>query len=201
MEAGLASIMGTGWASGVNLYGTVLLLGIFGRLDLAPVPELLTQWPVIGVAAMLYLVEMVADKIPYVDNTWDVIHTAIRPIGAAVLGGVLAGEADISTLLGATTSGGIALASHGTKASARVAVNTSPEPVSNVAVSLFEDGLVAFMVWLAIEQPIIAGILAIVLVIVGIALVIALWRLVRHGIRKLRQRRTDTPTVRPAGTR
>lgn len=198
MEAGLAAIMGTGWASGVNLYGTVLLLGIFGRLDVAPIPEVLTSWPVIVVAGILYLIEMVADKIPWLDSGWDVIHTAIRPIGAAVLGVILAGEADISPLISATTTGGIAFASHATKASTRVAINASPEPVSNVVVSLFEDGLVAVMMWLVVEQPIIAGVLAVVLLIAGATLVFFLWRLVRKGYRRLRTGRQDPPSmVRP----
>lgn len=205
MEAGFAAIMGTGWASGINLYGTVLLLGIFGRLDLAPVPDVLTSWPVIAIAGVLYMVEMVADKIPWLDSGWDVVHTAIRPIGAAVLGALLAGEADLSPLLSATTGGGIALASHATKASTRVAINASPEPVSNVAVSLFEDGLVAAMMWLVVEQPLVAGILAVVLLVAGGTVVFFAWRLVRSGYRRLRGRRrggtqdaTAQPSVRPA---
>ncbi len=202
MDAGFAAIVGTGWASGVNLYGTVLLLGIFGRMDLAPVPEVLMSWPVIIVAATLYVIEMVADKIPWLDSGWDVIHTAIRPIGAAVLGALLAGEADISTLLSAGTSGGMAFASHATKASARVAINASPEPVSNVVVSLFEDGLVAVMMWLVVEQPVLAAILAVVFLIAGATLVFFLWRLVRAGYERLRQRGRPPPdapaTVRPA---
>lgn len=206
MEAGFAAVMGTGWAAGVNLYGTVLLLGIFGRLELAPVPEVLTSWPVIAVAGVLYMVEMVADKIPWLDSAWDVLHTAIRPIGAAVLGALLAGEADISPLLSATTGGGIALASHATKASTRVAINASPEPVSNIAVSLFEDGLVAAMMWLVVEQPLVAGILAVVLLVAGATVVFFVWRLVRTGFRRLRGRRgrgtqeeaTAAPAVRPA---
>lgn len=201
MGAGLAAVMGTGWASGVNLYGTVLLLGVFGRLELAPVPDALTATPVIVVAAIAYLIELVADKVPYLDNIWDVVHTAVRPLGAAVVGALLAGDADISGVLGATTSGGIALASHATKASARVAVNTSPEPVSNIAVSVFEDGLVAGMVWLVVEQPVIAGILAVVLLVAGAGLMVMLWRLIRTGITKLRNRRNDPPpSVRPAAS-
>jgi len=203
VEAGFAAVMGTGWASGINLYGTVLLLGIFGRLDLSPVPEALTAWPVIAVAGVLYMVEMVADKIPWLDSGWDVIHTAIRPIGAAVLGALLAGEADISPLLSATTGGGIALASHATKASTRVAINASPEPVSNIAVSLFEDGLVAAMMWLVVEYPLVAGIMAVVLLIAGGVLVFFVWRFVRSGFRRLRGGRpgrdgVPPPSVRPA---
>ena len=203
MEAGFAAVMGTGWASGINLYGTVLLLGVFGRLDLAPVPEVLTAWPVIAVAGVLYLVEAVADKVPWLDSGWDVVHTAIRPIGAAVLGALLAGEADISPLLSATTGGGIALASHATKASTRVAINASPEPVSNIAVSLFEDGLVAGMVWLVVEYPVAAGVMAVVLLVAGAALVFFVWRLVRSGFRRLRDGRSGRegvppPSVRPA---
>lgn len=202
MDAGFAAIVGTGWASGINIYGTVLLLGIFGRMDLAPVPDVLMSWPVIIIATTLYLIEMVADKIPWLDSGWDVIHTAIRPIGAAVLGAVLAGEADISMLLSAGTSGGMAFASHATKASTRVAINASPEPVSNVVVSLFEDGLVAVMMWLVVEQPVLAAILAVVFLVAGATLVFFLWRLVRSGFQRLRRGGRPPPdphpTIRPA---
>lgn len=189
MEGGIATLVGTGWASGVNLYGTVLLLGIFGRLEVAAVPDLLESWPVMAAAAVFYVVELVADKVPYLDNAWDVVHTAIRPLGAAVVGGILAGEVDVSTITGAMTSGGMALGSHATKAGARVALNASPEPVSNTIVSLSEDGIVAGMVWLAIEYPLVAGIAAVVLLVGGILVLVALWRVVRRGWQRLRSSR------------
>ena len=188
MEATFGTLLGTGWASGINLYGTVLLLGLFGRFDVATTPELLQSTPVLVVAAVLYAIELVADKIPYVDNVWDVVHTGIRPIGAAFVGALVAGDADISQLLGALTSGGMALGSHATKAGSRVAINASPEPASNVVVSFLEDGLVAAVVWFAVEQPIVAGILAVVLLVAGIGALVLAWKVVRAGIARLRER-------------
>lgn len=188
MDATFGTLLGTGWASGINIYGTVLLLGLFGRFDVATTPELLQSTPVLVVAGVLYAVELVADKIPYVDNVWDVLHTGIRPLGAAFVGALVAGDADISQLLGAATSGGMALGSHATKAGSRVALNTSPEPVSNVVVSFLEDGLVAAVVWFAVEYPWVAGVMAIALLIGGVVALVFAWKIVRAGIARLRER-------------
>ena len=188
MDAAFGTLLGTGWASGINLYGTVLLLGMFGRLDVATTPELLQSMPVLVVAGVLYLIELVADKIPYVDNVWDVIHTGIRPLGAAFVGALVAGDANMSEVMGAITSGGVALGSHATKAGTRVAINTSPEPASNVIVSFLEDGLVAAVVWFAVEYPVVAGILAVVLLVAGIGALVLAWKVVRAGIARLRER-------------
>lgn len=188
MDAAFGTLLGTGWASGINLYGTVLLLGLFGRFDVATTPELLQSTPVLVVAAVLYASELVADKIPYVDNVWDVVHTGIRPIGAAFVGALVAGDADISQALGALTSGGMALGSHATKAGSRVALNTSPEPASNVVVSFLEDGMVAAVVWFSVEYPVVAGIVAVLLLVAGIGALVLAWRAVRAGIARLRQR-------------
>lgn len=188
MEAAVGTLLGTGWASGVNLYGTALLLGLFGRFDLAATPELLQSTPVLVVAGLLYLVELVADKIPFVDNLWDVLHTGIRPLGAAFIGALVASEADMSEVLGAVTSGGMAFGSHAAKAGTRVAINTSPEPVSNIIVSFLEDGLVAVVVWFAVEYPIAAGIIAVVLLIAGLGALVLAWKVVRTGIARVRER-------------
>jgi hypothetical protein len=186
MEMSLGSVIGTGWASGINLYGTVLLLGLFGRLDVAETPEILQSAPVLIAAAVMYLVEFVVDKIPYLDSGWDVVHTAVRPIGAALLGALLAGES-MPDIVPATLSGVTALASHGTKAGTRLAVNASPEPASNIAVSLLEDGLVAAMLWVAVTYPWLAAGLTVLLLAGGIALVVTLWKVIRRGIRRLRR--------------
>ena len=138
MDAVVGTILGTGWAAGVNLYGTVLLLGLLGRFDVATTPEVLQSPWVLGVAAAMYALEFVADKVPFVDTIWDTLHTVIRPVGAALLGGELAGD-DLSHLLAGGLSGGVALGAHATKAGARIAINTSPEPVTNIGVSLLED--------------------------------------------------------------
>ena len=198
MEAVVGTILGTGWASGVNLYGTVLLLGVFGRLDVATTPEVLQSPWVLGVAAAMYALEFVADKIPFVDTVWDTLHTVIRPVGAALLGGELAGE-DLDRLLAGGLSGGVALGAHAAKMGARMAINTSPEPVTNIGVSLGEDVVVAAMVWFAVTYPWLAGALALVLLVAGFAALVAAWKLVRSGLRRFRRwraQRTAAGTLR-----
>jgi hypothetical protein len=183
-------LAGTGWASGVNLYAVVLLLGVLTRSGTFAGPELFGRTEVLAVAGVLYAVEFVVDKIPYVDDAWDAIHTVIRPLGAAVVGAVLAGEIETtSQVLSALGSGGLALASHAAKATARAAINTSPEPVSNVVVSVAEDGLVAGVVVLALANPVLALVAVAVLLVVGTVLVVTLWRVAGRAIRRRRARR------------
>ena len=148
MDAALIGLVaGSGWASGVNLYAVVALLGIYGRLAPGPVPEPLLRTDVIVIALVLFALEFVADKIPYLDSVWDAIHTVIRPLGAVVLGALLSGDAETwQQAVAALGSGGLASAAHLAKATSRAAINSSPEPASNVLVSLFEDGLVAAVV-------------------------------------------------------
>lgn len=185
MEAVIGTILGTGWASGVNLYATVALLGLFGRFDVAATPEILQSPWVLGVATAMYALEFVADKIPFVDTVWDILHTVVRPLGAALLGGELAGE-DVSQLFAGGLSGTVALGSHAAKAGARMAINTSPEPASNVGISLLEDGVVGGMVWFAVSYPWIAGGLAIVLLVLGAVVLVAAWKAIRRGFRRFR---------------
>ncbi|HEX2152652.1 MAG TPA: DUF4126 domain-containing protein [Acidimicrobiia bacterium] len=174
MELGL--IAGSGWAAGLNVYGVVLVLGLMGRLTDNALPDQLSSTPVLIAAGVLYAVEFFADKVPYLDNVWDAIHTVIRPVAAGWIGYLLAGEVGMSEALGAGTSGVIALASHSVKATTRAAVNVSPEPASNIALSVLEDGLVAGVVALAVAYPIIALVLVIVLLAAGSWLVFVLWR-------------------------
>lgn len=188
MESVFASILGTGWASGVNLYATVALLGLFGRFDVAATPEVLQDPWVMGVAGAMYLLEFVTDKIPLLDTAWDLAHTIIRPVGAAVLGGELAGE-DLSALLGGGVSGGMALGAHAAKMGARMAINTSPEPLTNIGVSLGEDVVVGVMVWFAVTYPWIAGTAAVFLLVAGSVVLVAAWRTIRSGLQRLRERR------------
>ncbi len=184
-------VAGTGFAGGVNLYGTALLLGLYGRwFESGAVPEQLTSTPVLAIAGVLTLVEFFADKIPWFDSLWDTVHTVVRPAGAALLAVVLVDgdTAAISEALAGGTAGVLALTSHAAKASARVAINTSPEPFSNSIVSLLEDGLVAVVVWLAVEHPAVAlGVVA-VLTLLAIGVVVALWRTVRSIRSRMRQR-------------
>lgn len=180
-------IVGSGWASGINFYGVVALLNIYGRLGLGEVPEVLQRTDLLVVSLIMYALEFVADKVPYLDNMWDVVHTAIRPIGAAVLGWVLVGDASgLDQFVASIGSGGLALFSHTAKATTRVAVNTSPEPVSNSVVSLAEDGLVATVVFLALEFPLIAIAVVVVLLVLGVYLTVKLIGLARAGLRKVR---------------
>ena len=176
----LPLVLSNGWAAGVNVYAVVLILGLAGRLELADAPEPLTRTEVLIAAGALYAIEFVTDKIPYVDNLWDVAHTAIRPTIAAVLGALLAGDAaTLTQALAAAGSGATALVSHAVKASLRVAINTSPEPVTNITASLVEDALVAVVVVLALSYPWIALAVAAALLAGGLALLVRLLKRVR----------------------
>ncbi|MGI8524460.1 MAG: DUF4126 domain-containing protein [Nocardioides sp.] len=182
----LALVFSSGWASGLNCYLVVLVLGIADRLhDLPQVPNVLDRWDVLTVAGFLYGMEFVADKIPYIDSTWDAISTAIRPTAGAVVGVLLAGQADsLNGAVAAVVGGGSALASHLVKAGSRLAVNSSPEPVSNVAASISEDLAVLGVVSLAIDHPRAAAAIAAVLLVAGLVLLYYLGRAVRRGWRR-----------------
>ncbi len=180
-------IVGSGWASGINLYGVVVLLNLAGRLGLGDIPDTLQRTDLLVVAAVMYLLEFVADKVPYLDNIWDVVHTAIRPLGAALLGLVLAGDVGgLGQALAGLGSAGLAFTSHAAKSTTRLAVNTSPEPVSNTVLSLAEDGLVAFVVYLAVQFPLLAIVLVIVLVIAGVILMRKIIGMARKGLDRIR---------------
>jgi hypothetical protein len=193
----LGLVAGSGFAAGVNLYATALLLGLYGRwFDAASVPEQLTSTPVLVVAGVLTVVEFVADKIPWFDSVWDTVHTVVRPGGAALLAIALVGG-DASTAgaavgLGDAAAGGLAgtlaFTAHAAKASTRIAVNTSPEPFSNSIVSIAEDGLVAVVVWLAVQHPYWALGVVGVLTLLALALIVLLWRTVRSVRTRIRQR-------------
>jgi uncharacterized protein DUF4126 len=186
----LAFVFSSGWASGLNCYLVVLVLGIADRVhDTDQVPDVLQRWDVLGVAALLYAMEFVADKIPYVDSTWDAVSTAIRPTAGAVVGVLIAGQADsLNGAVAAVVGGGTALLSHAVKAGARLAINTSPEPVSNIGASLAEDLAVLGVVWFAIEHPRAAAAIAGVLLLAGLVMLHLLGRLVRRGWRRWKGR-------------
>src|SRR5690606_27032107 len=169
-------VAASGWASGLNVYAVVLVLGLLGRLTQNVIPEQLTSWLVLGVAAVMYVVEFFVDKVPYLDDIWDAVHTVIRPVAAGWVGYLLAGEVDLPPLLGADSSGVTALAASSTKAPCRAAVNVSPGPFSNIGLSLFEDGLVVGLVLLAVEYPLAALVVVVVLLVLGVWLVVTLWR-------------------------
>jgi hypothetical protein len=182
-------LLGSGWASGINLYLVTLLLGIASRLGWGEVPEIFGRTEFLVIAAILAAIEFVADKIPYVDNVWDSVHTVLRPLGAAVIGALLTGEStSLVTAVGAVVSGGLALNAHAAKASTRVAVNASPEPVSNVVLSVAEDLLVAGLMTLALMFPVLTAVLVFALVVSAGALTIWLFRRVRGAWRGVRTR-------------
>src|SRR5262249_33312816 len=156
--------MGAAWLSGLKLYASVLTLGVLQHFGFATLPgdlRVLGEWWVIGTAAFLFVVEFVADKIPAVDSAWDAVHTFIRVLAAAAFGHFDSRIRLLAFLVG----GGIALTSHGTKAAARLAVNTSPEPFSNIALSALEDAGTVGVSLLTVFHPVVT--FAIVLVLVA----------------------------------
>src|SRR6266542_6814146 len=171
-----------GWASGISAYGVVVIVGLLGRTGVADTPEALQRTDVLIAAGVLLLLEFVADKIPYLDSLWDTVHTVLRPTIAAVLGVLIAGEADtLEQALTATCTSATALLSHLAKGGLRLAVNTSPEPASNVGVSLAEDVSVIGVTLLAWQHPWVAAGVALVLLTLGLGLVVFLLRRIRRG--------------------
>jgi len=187
--ATLGLALGAGFSSGLNLYATVATLGLlqrFGVIHLPPALQVLSHPWVLAVAIGLYLVEFFADKIPYLDTVWDLIHTFIRPPAAALLAYAAAGAIAPEWRWGATLlAGGVALASHGTKASARAAVNVSPEPFSNWALSLGEDVLAVWLTWMATVHPQAAIIIAVALLALSGYLLFHLFRFARRAVQHL----------------
>ena len=195
----LGFALGTSFASGLNLYATVAAAGLFQRLGIVSLPEplqVLANPVVLGIALTLFLVEFIADKIPYVDSAWDAVHTFIRPPAAALLSysAFAAGSVPEEWKLGAALlAGGVALTSHGAKASTRAAANASPEPVSNWTLSLLEDGFAVFLAWMAAEHPLLTATIVIVLVILAVLVIWKLFSYLRRALAKLRT--GPSPTV------
>ena len=169
----LGFAMGSAWLSGINLYATVVTLGLLQRYHLVRLPgdlDFIQQWWVLILAGALYLIEFVADKIPAVDSIWDAIHTFIRVPAGAVLAASAFAHFDPSVrLVALLAGGGVALSSHGAKAATRLAANTSPEPFSNIALSLFEDVVAIGASLLLAFHPLV------ILIVVAIFLVVAVW--------------------------
>ncbi|MCF6377314.1 DUF4126 domain-containing protein [Nocardioides KLBMP 9356] len=195
----LALTFSSGWASGINSYLVVLVLGIADRFgSFTDIPDVLGRWDVLAVAGFLYAMEFIADKIPYIDSTWDAISTAIRPTAGAVIGVLLAGDASSldQAVLG-VVGGGTALLSHLVKAGGRLAINASPEPASNVLASLTEDAAVLGVVWFALEHPQAAAAVAGVLLLLGLVMLFFVARLVRRGWRRWKKRGPLHQTATP----
>ncbi|MBV15985.1 MAG: hypothetical protein CMO05_00725, partial [Thalassospira sp.] len=183
----LALGMGGAWASGINLYGTVVVLGMmdnFGLITLPPDLQILTSWWVLSFAVLFYLIEFVADKIPFVASLWDAIHTFIRiPAGALLAAGAMSGldagmGEDVQTVIALLIGGTVAAGSHFTKAGSRAAINTSPEPVTNTIASVTEDVAVFGALYTVAFHPVVFFVLFAVFVLLLIWLVPKIWRFI-----------------------
>ncbi|MET7440302.1 MULTISPECIES: DUF4126 domain-containing protein [unclassified Streptomyces] len=189
----LPLVFTSGWASGINAYAVVLLLGVFGATGLTDeVPESLQRPEVLITAGVLFLCEAVADKIPYVDSVWDSVHTVIRPASGAVVGALLAGQSgSLPDLAAGALGGSTALASHAVKAGTRMAINSSPEPFSNIVVSTAEDLGVAGIITFAMFHPQAAAVIAGILLLSGLLLLWFLVSRIRRFLRRRAQRREE----------
>jgi hypothetical protein len=184
----LSALLGVSVASGLNVYATVLAMGLLHRFDvlhLPPTLDVVSRTPVLVVAAVLYAIEFVVDKVPFLDSTWDAIHTIIRPAAGAFLAYSMVGHVDPQwQILAALLGGSLAFTSHAAKASARAAVQVSPEPFSNWILSLAEDAIAFLLVWLVGSHPLIGLSLALVVLAVAGVVVWKLSRLVRRVFRR-----------------
>lgn len=195
-QLGLA--MGTAWTSGINLYATVAALGIAqlaGLVDLPPGLEVLANPAVVTAAVVMYFVEFFADKVPYLDSGWDAVHTFIRvPAGALIAARAMGPTNPALEVVAALLGGSVALAAHGTKASMRLAINTSPEPFTNWAASIAEDIVAFFGVWAAFRHPY----LMLALVLGFLALAIYLVPKILRGLRSLFQKLFGKAPLEPS---
>jgi hypothetical protein len=196
----LGFALGTSFASGLNLYLTVAAAGLLQRLGLIQLPDalqVLANPIVLGVALALFVIEFIADKIPYVDTAWDAVHTFIRPPAAALIAYSAFGQVPEEWKVGASLlAGGVALTSHGAKATSRAAANTSPEPFSNWTLSVLEDGVAVFLTWMAATHPVITAAIVVVLVILAVLVIWKLFgyfRIIRDRLRHATAAAPDNP--------
>lgn len=186
----IPTVISAGYAAGINAYGTVLMLGLLGRAGFGEVPDALTTDSVLIGAGVMYAIEFVTDKVPYLDNTWDLLHTLVRPAIGSVIGVEFA---DLDRAVGAEevlaggSAGATALASHTVKTGIRLGVNASPEPFSNIFLSLAEDCLVAGVVALVLKEPVLALVIVLVLLAIGIGIVLLLRRAIRRALERRRR--------------
>jgi hypothetical protein len=187
----LALAAALGWASGFRLYAAVFLTGLagfMGWMDLPAGLQVLQHPGVLAASGFMLFVEFFADKIPYVDSVWDAVHTVIRiPAGAALAAGALGANDAAMGWIAALVGGSLAATSHATKMTTRAAVNTSPEPFSNWTVSLFEDGLVVFMLWLSAAHPAVFTIVLVVSVVSAVVLLVVLVKFLKKVVRELQE--------------
>lgn len=188
----LSLAMGAAWTSGINLYATVAALGIANRAELIQLPpdlQVLSHPAVIAIACIMYVIEFFADKVPYVDSGWDLLHTFIRVPAGAILAARSLGDMNPALELAALLAGGsIALAAHGMKATTRLAINASPEPLSNWAASVTEDVAVLGGVWMMFNHPIVMLIFVTTFLAVCVWLAPKMFRLAKRGFVALRNK-------------
>jgi hypothetical protein len=198
----LSLAMGTAWTSGINLYATVAALGIAHRLEMVHLPqnlEVLSHPGVIAIACVMYLIEFFADKVPYVDSGWDALHTFIRVPAGAILAAQSFGDLNPAMEFMALLAGGsVSLAAHGTKATARLAINASPEPFSNWVASVTEDVAVLGSLWLMFNHPVIMLVLVLAFLALVVWLVPKIYRLAKRGFQALRDKMRGVKPDRPA---
>jgi hypothetical protein len=198
----IPTVISAGYAAGLNAYGTVALLGLLGRAGFGEVPDALMSDSVIIGAGVMYVIEFVTDKVPFLDSAWDVAHTLIRPAIGSLIGVEFA---DLDQVTGAEevlaggAGGSTALVSHGIKAGVRLGINASPEPVTNIFASLVEDGIVAVVIAFTLKEPLIALAIVIVLLAIGIGLILVLRKAIRKGLEKRRESRRGPPDGPPPG--
>ncbi|MBN8746848.1 Uncharacterised protein [Xylophilus ampelinus] len=193
-----------GWASGVRLYLVVLLTGLAGYLGWVALPgglQVLAHPVVLGVAGFMVFIEFFADKIPGLDSLWDMVHTVIRiPAGAALAAAVFGTDHTVMALVAALLGGGFAATAHAAKATTRAAINTSPEPFSNVGASLVEDAAVPTGLWLAVAHPLVLLVVLVLLLVLSVWLIRKSWRFLRglvSRVTRIFSGRPD-PGVEPA---
>src|SRR5215813_8987488 len=186
----LAMLVGASFAAGLNVYATVATLGLLGQAGVVSLPanlHLLQNWWVIAISGVLFAVEFVADKIPAFDLIWNALHTFVRvPVAALIAYNATSNLSPAAQMLSAALGGAIALVAHGSKTAVRAAVTPSPEPVSNIALSVGEDAAAIGLTWFATEHPIIAAAITIVLIIVAIVLIRTLWSAMKRLFRNTR---------------
>jgi hypothetical protein len=179
-----------GWASGLRLYAVVFITGLAGWLGWVSLPgdlHVLAHPIVLGASGLMLFIEFFVDKIPGLDSVWDAIHTFVRiPAGAALAGAVFGGDQASWVTAAALMGGTLAATSHAAKLTTRASANTSPEPFSNIALSLFGDGAVPFILWLSWAHPVVSLVVLAAVVVVSLVVVWVLWRFIARLMRRMR---------------
>ena len=197
----LALAAALGWASGIRLYAVVFITGMAGWMGWLPLPAGLSplQHPaVLAGSGFMLFIEFFADKIPGLDTLWDLVHSVIRvPAGAALAAGVFGADSATMGLMAGLLGGSLAATSYATEATTRAAINTSPEPFSNIAMSLVEDGLVIGMMWLATNYPVTFGVVLTIVLVLSIWLLIVLIKFLKSLVRRVKARFGSGEMVQP----